>query len=235
MCPRSRMPVAVVIFSLTCFICSTFASDRAAHAKEDLLRINQAFPSPEEANYLPRYCWARIQLLGGRDVNEFEPPVREEVLKWRAVLGDGIFVHLHHYCGGLDRMRRYWLSVDRDGRQLGDTGQVTGGQRMTLEAALDEFRYVQGYMKNLKSELYPDMLVAKATAHWQLGEVEKAIADLLTAITAKSDYAPPYLILSSIAEDLGNLRDATEVLEFGIRQTRGASLLKSRLAELKAR
>jgi tetratricopeptide (TPR) repeat protein len=221
--------------SLILALTGTVSDRGAAHAREDLLRINQAFPSPDEFDYLPRYCWARMQILGGKDVNELDPMVRDEVLKWRAVVGDGIFVHLHHYCGGLDRMRRYWLSVDRDGRQLSDTGQVTGGQRMTLEAAISEFRYVQGYMKNMKSALYPDMLVAKATAHWQLGETEKAVADLLAATMEKRDFETPYLILSQIAEEQGNFQDAVDILELGIKQAPNATLLRSRLDKLKAR
>lgn len=232
---RARQSITRFLLALLFACGGTFAAHRSATAKEDLLKINQAFPGPEDLQYLPRYCWARMQVMGKRDVSDYDPVVYAEVQEWRAMLGEGIFVHLHHYCGGLDRMRRYWLSVDMDGRQLDDIGRVTGGQRMTLEAALDEFRYVQGYMKNLKSILYPDMMVQKAIAHWQLGEIEKAIKDLLTATNAKRDFDAPYLILSQIAEEQGNLKDAVDILELGIKQVPGAASLRSRLDKLRGR
>lgn len=229
---NARLAMAPVIVCFLLTLGAPLVQLGAAHATDAVIRLDP-FPGEDELPFLPRYCWARVQILGGKDMNDLAPSVRDEVLKWREAVGEGIFTHLHHYCGGLARMYRYWASVELKGRQLDDAGRIMGGQKVTLEAAIGEFKYVQGYMKNLKSPIYLEMMIQKATAHWQLGEIEKAVSDLLTLLQDHLDYEQAYMVLSMMAEERGDRNDAIQILELGVQQTRGSSVLKARLDKLR--
>jgi hypothetical protein len=67
-----------------------------AHA-QDLRNIN---PTDQELMMLPPYCHARLR--GDANTKKM----------WSSQMGNDIFVHLHHYCFGLNFMNRMMLTVD---------------------------------------------------------------------------------------------------------------------------
>ena len=74
--------------------------------------------TPAEMLSLPEYCRARYgndQALKGR---------------WNAQMGTQHFLHVHHYCSGLNFMRRSSAAVD------------SAKRRYALEQAINEFGYV---------------------------------------------------------------------------------------------
>ncbi len=226
--------IFVMLVSLLAGVGVAFLSPPEARAEQDVLRLNLPWPLDDEVPFLPRYCWARRQIQG-KKLESLPGDIRAEVLQWQNFFGKNVFGHMHHYCAGLNRMRRYWLSVELEGKRVDESGNLTGGQRATLKAAIREFEYVQGYWKKWNKELYYEALVQKATAEWQLGEVQKALQELFEAIKVRSTYPQAYLLLSKIAEEKGDLKEAVEILELGLKQTNRAAALQSRLRELRAR
>lgn len=89
--------------------------------------------TPAEIAMLPPYCDAK---MGSRSP--------EAVAYWRARLGHENWIHMHHYCGGLASLNRYY-------RQ---TGAARAG---SLRNALWEFNYVlehTGPGFHMRSDLY---------------------------------------------------------------------------------
>ncbi len=226
--------VFCVVVVLVLAVVIGFSLEEHAYAKQDILRLNKPWPESDELDFLPRYCWARkqLQLVGYENLEDLEPGIRDEVIRWKEYLGEDVFLHVHHYCAGLNRLRRYWLSVERDGRTVGEDGRLTGKQAITLKQALRGLKYVRNYYRKAKSPLYVEDLYYTAVANWQLGDVRKAISDLMLVVKEKPDYAAAYITLSKIAEEAGNVKDAIEVVKLGIKNTGGDSSLRDRLKEL---
>jgi len=95
--------------------------------------------SPAEIAVLPAYCDAKI---GSK------PAAADSY--WDARLGHGNWIHMHHYCGGLVEMNRYYRQNPAD-------------RLPTLERAIWEFDYVLKYTS-------PDFSL-RADAHYNRGKV----------------------------------------------------------------
>lgn len=93
---------------------------------------------------LPEYCRARF----GNDA-----ALRE---RWNAQMGVGNFLHVHHYCSGLNFMRRASIAADAKKR------------RYPLQQAINEFDYV---LRNWPPDfyLYTPAQQQKAMAQAMLG------------------------------------------------------------------
>lgn len=222
--PR-RYPLAVLGMWLCCSV--LFGHPSRSAAQDSGINLD-AFPTREEFEALPRFCVVqrRHSPAAGESLGGLTPGLVEEGKRWQALLGAGVWSGLHHYCAGLNRLNRYKKSV-----RLNSEPQkaLTRGQHLTLVGALEEFRYMQGYMEAERSVLYPDWALNQAIAHRLLGESEKAKERLLAAIVFKDDYDLPYLELASLLDEERNRSEAISVLKLGLTRTRGSAAIRAML------
>jgi len=113
-------------------------------------------PSDSEMALLPPYCAARF--------NEKSPAFSA----WKETLGPD-FIHIHHYCAGLNFVARAYRQISADGR------------KGTLGAAIREMDYVLEHAQQ-GFTLRPDILMNRAIALSMLGRDAEAVGDLQKAI-----------------------------------------------------
>jgi tetratricopeptide (TPR) repeat protein len=171
---------------------------------------------PKQLAMLPPYCkytqLYRQNVPGGNDPQQIE--------RWSSVMGAENFIHMHHYCLGLESANRalYFSStkLDRD-RELAES--------------VREFNYV---VERVSPEfaLLPEILTRRGENLLRLGNGPQGLLDLTRAIEIKPDNWPPYAALSDYYKALGDLRSAREWAEKGLAAAPGTKALQRRLAEL---
>jgi tetratricopeptide (TPR) repeat protein len=165
---------------------------------------------------LPPYCKYtqvfRENVPGGNDVQQIE--------RWANALGAGNFLHLHHYCAGLENTNRalYFSStkLDRD---------------RELRTSLNEFDYVLARVTP-DFALLPEILTKRGENLLRLGSGPQGLLDLNRAIELKPDHWPPYAALSDYYKALGDVASAREWAEKGLSAAPGTKALQRRLTEL---
>ncbi len=174
-----------------------------------LLPLPAAFagwaPSPAEMAALPPYCAARF--------NEGSPAFRS----WRTSMGSD-FVHLHHYCAGINFLNR--------GR-----GSFGAGRKDTLGAAVREFDYVLGNVSSgfhLRSEI----LMNRGVALTLLKRDGEAIGNLLEAIQLDPRQPRAYSALADLHVRQKNPGKALEAVSEGLRHNPDTKALQRRYTEL---
>lgn len=173
-----------------------------------------AYDSREVA-MLPRFCiytqLFRDKVRGGNNT--------VEVNRWYGALGP-TFHHLHHYCWGLMKTNRATL--------LSRSAQV---RQFYLGDAIKEYDYV---IERSPPDfiLLPEILTKKGLnlVHLKRGPV--AAIEFKRAIELNPTYWPPYAHLADYYKESGNLKEAREILEEGLKQAPEAIGLTRRLAEL---
>lgn len=178
-------------------------------------------PTDEELLNLPGYCTPRIIRFRYYLVGE-KWPLNEEYKKWESVLGPD-YQFLHHYCMGLN-----WL-INRK-NEIGLSEQDI---HFCLGKAEDEFGFVIKYSSD-KLPLLPEILLKRADLLKKRNEFSKAIRDIYRAIKLKNDYVQAYLELSDVLNQTGSGNKAIKVLELGLRETNGSSLIKEKLTDIKS-
>jgi tetratricopeptide (TPR) repeat protein len=175
----------------------------------------EAYDSREVA-LLPRYCMY-TQLFRERVPGGNNPA---EVHRWYAVLGEKNFDTLHHYCWALMKTNRATILA----RSQQDRHHYLGD-------SIRDFDYV---VERVPSEfvLLPEILTKRGENLVKLGRTTQGVADLERAIELKSDYWPPYGVLSDHYKAVGDVAKARELLETAIRFAPESKSLKRRLAEL---
>lgn len=104
-------------------------------------------PTSSELAMLPPACHARLSTGGGE--------AEAQRAMWSARLGPNNFLHLHHYCFGLNFMNRAQFAINRNDR------------RGNLQAAIGEFDYVLTHWP-ADSPLRGDAQMRKDLAQTQL-------------------------------------------------------------------
>ena len=171
---------------------------------------------PKQLAMLPPYCkytqLYRQSVPGGSDPQQIE--------RWSSLMGPENFIHLHHYCLGLEASNRalYFSSTkpDRD-RELGES--------------VREFNYV---LERVSPEfaLLPEILTRRGENLLRLGNGPQGLLDLSRAIELKPDDWPPYAALSDYYKSLGDLKSAREWVDKGLAAAPGTRALQRRLTEL---
>ena len=171
---------------------------------------------PKQLAMLPPYCkytqLYRQSVPGGSDPQQIE--------RWSSLMGPENFIHLHHYCFGLEASNRalYFSSTkpDRD-RELGES--------------VREFNYV---LERVSPEfaLLPEILTRRGENLLRLGNGPQGLLDLSRAIELKPDHWPPYAALSDYYKSLGDLKSAREWVDKGLAAAPGTRALQRRLTEL---
>lgn len=163
-----------------------------------------------EFSRLPAYCLARHGPKYGISVPE------SEINKWKRILGAG-FLHVHHFCAGLNTLR----ILDR---KIPEKHELIG--------VLGEFEYTQRHSpKDLP--LLPRIHVEKGKLLLRLDRNGEAVREFLQAIKLKPDYTLPYAELSDYYEKNELTKDAINILEEGLKHSPNSKRLKRRLDKLK--
>ena len=153
--------------------------------------------------------------------NSFPPNVTPDILaeraRWQKTIGPG-FSGLHHYCFGLNYMRRANLTPDETLRTF------------FLSRALDNIKYV---LKQPERPviLLPEIHLNMGFALRLIGEDALAANEYIAATKVLPSYSPAYGALSDYYRDAGDLEGAKRTLRLGLEHAPNSKLLKRKLAE----
>lgn len=163
-------------------------------------------PTAAEMAALPAYCGARF--------NEGS----EAFKSWRSTMG-GDFIHIHHYCAGLNFLNRsYGMSSTKD-------------RQGTLGGALREFDYV---LTHASPEFYlrAEILMNRGVALSQLKRPGEAIANLNQAIEKNPELSRAWMTLADMYDAQKQRAKALETVTEGLRHNPGTRSLQRRYTEL---
>jgi tetratricopeptide (TPR) repeat protein len=163
-------------------------------------------PSQADMGALPPYCAARFDEKS------------DAFKRWRASMG-GDFIHVHHYCAGINfvnRARGIASAKDRQG---------------TLGAALTNFDYM---LSHTQPDFYlrPEILMNRGIALSLMNKPGEAVGDLLKAIEADPKLPRVYVTLADMYDKQKNRGKALEVVTQGLRHNPDTRSLQRRYTEL---
>lgn len=164
-------------------------------------------PSPAEMATLPSYCAARFDEKSAA------------FKSWRDSMGSD-FMHVHHYCAGLNFVNR--------ARGMGSSNK---DRRGTLEAALRNFDYMLAHTQPDFS-LRPEILMNRGIALSMMNRTGEAVGDLLKAIEANPKQARAYMTLADMYDKQKNRSKALEIVTEGLRHNPDTKSLERRYTEL---
>jgi len=165
-------------------------------------------PSQTEMAALPGYCAAKF--------SEGKNPESAKV--WRASIG-GDFMHIHHYCAGLNFLNRA-------------RGMASGNdKRGTLGAAMGNFNYM---LDNASPGFYlrPEILMNRGITQSMQGKGGAAVGDLLKAIEINPNLPRAYMALADLYAKQKNRSKALETVTAGLRHNPDTKSLQRRYTEL---
>ena len=171
---------------------------------------------PKVFAMLPPYCkYTQVYqqtVPGGNDPTQIE--------RWKLIMGPNNFLHMHHYCWGLEDVNRalYFSSTKQE-------------RDHQLYQSVSEFDYVIARVAP-DFALMPEILTRRGESLLRLGDSPRAVLDLNRAIELKPDHWPPYAAMSDYYKSLGDLQSAREWAEKGLAAAPGTKALERRLAEL---
>ena len=163
-------------------------------------------PTAAEMAALPAYCGARF--------NEGS----EAFKTWRSTMG-GDFIHIHHYCAGLNFLNRsYGMSSTKD-------------RQGTLGGAVREFDYV---LTHASPEFYlrAEILMNRGVALSLLKKPGEAIANLNQAIEKNPELPRAWMTLADMYDAQKQRTKALETVTEGLRHNPGTRSLQRRYSEL---
>jgi tetratricopeptide (TPR) repeat protein len=171
---------------------------------------------PKVFAMLPPYCkYTQVYqqtVPGGSDPTQIE--------RWKGVMGANNFLHMHHYCWGLENTSRaLYFSSSRQDRDH------------QLAQSVNEFDYVVARVAP-DFALLPEILTKRGENLLRLGNAPRAVLDLIRAIELKPDHWPPYAALSDYYKTLGDVESARAWAERGLSAAPATRALERRLAEL---
>jgi tetratricopeptide (TPR) repeat protein len=204
--PFKAARIARLCFPQSLLLLALFVASQACAQPSD----------PKEQAMLPSYCRHsqvyRDVLPGGNNPTEIE--------RWKRVMGEGNFNHIHHYCNGLMLTNRalYLLGTAHDRQEA-------------LSHSIKEFDYVIARVPGDFS-LLPEILTKRGENLMRLQRTPEAISTLNRAIEVKVDYWPPYAALSDHYKEAGDIKTAREWLVKGLAASPEATALERRLRAL---
>ncbi|MHB1094097.1 tetratricopeptide repeat protein [Thiobacillus sp.] len=164
-------------------------------------------PSPAEMATLPSYCAARFD-------------EKSAAFKtWRDSMGSD-FMHVHHYCAGLNFVNR--------ARGMGSSNK---DRRGTLEAALRNFDYMLAHT-HPDFSLRPEILMNRGIALSMMNRTGEAVGDLMKAIEADPKQPRAYMTLADLYSKQKNRAKALETVTEGLRHNPDTKSLQRRYTEL---
>lgn len=163
--------------------------------------------TPAELAVLPGYCDAKI---GSRNP--------AAVARWSHELGQKNWDHMHHYCGGLIELNRFY-------------GASAAKRKTILHDAMWEFDYV---LKNTQPDFFlrPEMHYNRGRV-WELqGNDGEAVMDFQRAIELSPGMPSATMGLADIYKKLGKKEQALAALKSALEQFPDNKGLQRRYVEL---
>jgi len=157
---------------------------------------------------LPQYC-----LCAG-----YPPPsCTEENRSNHEELYGEIFLHIHHYCWGLDKLNM----------------QLQSGTPSSfwLENVISEFDYVLGH-KDPKKKINAEIFTKKGQVLLMLNKNMEAVNSFYNAIKFNKKYVPAYLSLSQYLNKIGDRDGACKILKLGLGHNPGSKALKAQFSTI---
>lgn len=165
-------------------------------------------PTPAEMPRLPDFCQARFNLQRGS----------AEWNSWGSRLGES-FNDIHHYCGGLNYLNRYWGARSKRDKNF------------YLERALAGMDYLVKSHKPdfpLRAQMYSN----RGEVYKLMGRSGEAVKDLNEAIASDPRMVRPYLQLADIHVKGKAASRALETVTEGLRHVPDSTALQRRYLEL---
>jgi tetratricopeptide (TPR) repeat protein len=164
-------------------------------------------PTQSELATLPPYCAARL--------NEQSAAFKS----WQSTMGAG-FLHIHHYCFGLNFMNR--------ARGMSSSNKEREG---TLQAAITNFNYV---LRNTQPDFYmrPEVLMNRGITLSMQHNDGAAVGDLLKAIEMDPGLSRAYMALADLYVKQKNRSKALDTVTTGLRHSPETKSLQRRYTEL---
>lgn len=162
-------------------------------------------PTQSELTTLPPYCAARFDERSAAFKN------------WKASMGPN-FIHIHHYCAGLNFLNRV-------------RGSFSSGRQDTLGAVVREFDYV---LDHVSADFYlrPEILMNRGIALTMLKRNGEAVGNLMQAIELDPRQTRAYMVLADLYLKQNNRSQALETVTEGLRHNPGTKSLQRRYTEL---
>src|SRR3569833_207697 len=164
-------------------------------------------PSPAEKATLPPYCAARFVVF------------LVVFLCWWDSMGSD-FMHVHHYCAGLNFVNR--------ARGMGSSNKDRQG---TLEAALRNFDYMLAHT-HPDFSLRPEILMNRGIALSMMKRTGEAVGELMKAIEADPKQPRAYMTLADLYSQQKNRAKALETDTENLRHNPDTKSLQRRYTEL---
>jgi tetratricopeptide (TPR) repeat protein len=141
---------------------------------------------------LPPYCDAKI---GSQNPSA--------ISHWDKALGHGNWIHMHHYCGGLIELNRYYKVVSAADRK-GTLGRAVWEFDYTLNATSPDF------------SLRADAHFNRGRAQLLLGKDGQALNDFSKALELNHDMPPASIELAKLYKKQGKKDQALATLKSGL-------------------
>ena len=169
----------------------------------------EAYPKTQkDFSMLPKYCYARMR------------GTEAESAIWENRFGRKSYIHLHHYCSGLDYLNKANLTVDKKARTI------------NLTKAIKQFNYIGQHAPTTFS-LMPENYYNLGKAKKLMKDISGALESFQRSIKLNKKYTRAYAAISDIYVDSGNKVEALKIIQQGLKVTPKSKALKRRLNELK--
>jgi len=151
-------------------------------------------PTELEFASLPNFC--RLKLKPGED--------RTASKTGDDLFGHDTWIHVHHYCQGLNKFNRYYRASDATEK------------RVFLSDAASEFTYMVGHLPP-NSVLLADVYQNRGRVMLVMDKAQEGVADLQKALEINPKNMQAYLILADQFEKLKNKDKALQIISEGLR------------------
>jgi len=183
----------------------------------------------EEMSVLPRWCQIRMlahpRMFNHLDADEVSDVVMRENAKYSKIIGSDIYVYTHHYCRGLNWINRYKHTLTRFDKD------VKVDRKYALRSALGDFHFMRNHLEP-RHKLYAPNLMNEAYVYWEQKDFKRALKDYIRIMQTKPTYAPVYVKYAELLKSVGNSEEAINVLQIGLRKTKGDPAIKKALLAL---
>ncbi|MEW5965705.1 MAG: tetratricopeptide repeat protein [Pseudomonadota bacterium] len=165
------------------------------------------YETAEDYALLPPYCVVKM---------ERKASAADEM--WRQQMGHDNWIHMHHYCGGLIELNRYFAGTK-------------GRRKASLGNAVKEFEYV---LDRWTTGFYlrADAHLNRGRAYKYIREEGKALTDFQRARELNPRLAPASLELADLYVRLNKKNEALTILKGAIELNPDTKSLRRRYAEL---
>ncbi len=205
----------------------------AAHAQDEQAPVRDAEANARHwasvdrvwakryADHLPEWCKYTMELPSSAEEKGAYGDPRGA--PWVKEFGKHRFMHLHHYCRGLDHLYEGARVVNDEERRDFLFREAATECTYVLDRTDDSF------------VLKPEIYYKKGMALMAHGKPVEAVENFTAALQIRPNYEPAYVSLSQFFERAGDRAEARRLIEEGLRWVPQSTQLTARLAELGGR